>query len=88
MQTIPLFLNLGGGEVFLIFFVVLLLFGGKGLPSLAKALGKGLREFKDATNGLQKDLTDGASSIRHEVNKETSVFEEKIQEVKKDIEKN
>ncbi len=40
-----LFLNLGGGEVVLILFVILLLFGGKGIPSIAKALGKGIREF-------------------------------------------
>ena len=35
-----LFLNLGGGEVVLILLVILLMFGGKGVPSIAKALGK------------------------------------------------
>lgn len=49
-----LFLNLGGGEVVIIIFVILLLFGGKGLPSIAKTLGKGIREFKNASSDIQK----------------------------------
>ena len=51
-----LFLNLGGGEVTLIVLVILLLFGGKGVPNIAKALGKGIREFKDAADGIQRDI--------------------------------
>jgi sec-independent protein translocase protein TatA len=43
--------NLGGGEIFLIIAVVLLLFGGKKIPELAKGLGRGIREFKDASKG-------------------------------------
>ena len=40
-----LFLNLGGGEVVVVLLVMLLLFGGKGVPNIARALGKGIREF-------------------------------------------
>ena len=43
--------NLGGGEIFLIVVVVLLMFGGKKIPELAKGLGKGIRDFKDAYKG-------------------------------------
>ncbi len=77
-QLIVLFLNLGGGEVVLIVLVILLLFGGKGVPNLAKSLGKGLREFKDATNGLQKDLQEHTGGI-------ASTIHEQIQEVKKEV---
>lgn len=45
------FMNLGGGEIFLILAVLLLMFGGKKLPELAKGLGKGIKEFKDASKG-------------------------------------
>lgn len=41
---------IGTGELILIFCVILLLFGGKKLPELAKSLGRGLREFKKACN--------------------------------------
>ena len=51
------FLNLGGGEIFLILAVLLLMFGGKKLPELARGLGKGIKEFKDASKGEEKDET-------------------------------
>jgi sec-independent protein translocase protein TatA len=47
--------GMGGGEIFLILIVVLLIFGGKKIPELARGLGKGIREFKDASSGLDKD---------------------------------
>ena len=79
-QGFILFLNLGGGEIFLIMFVILLLFGGKGIPNIAKTLGKAMREFKDATNGLQKDIQESTGGITEQVN-------EQIQEVKKELDK-
>jgi sec-independent protein translocase protein TatA len=80
MNQFILFLNLGGGEIVLIVFVMLLLFGGKGIPTIAKTLGKGIREFKDATNDIQKDIMKSTSGI-------TSQVTEQIQEIKKEIEK-
>jgi sec-independent protein translocase protein TatA len=58
MQTIPLveFLNMGGGEIMLIVIAILLLFGGKKLPELARGLGKGIREFKDASDGVKREI--------------------------------
>lgn len=47
--------NLGVPELLIIFFVILLLFGAKKLPDLASGLGKGLREFKKATQGVDED---------------------------------
>lgn len=79
-QNFLLFLNLGGGEIVLILFVILLLFGGKGIPSVAKALGKGIREFKDATSGIQKDIQETTGAFTSQIN-------EHIQDVKKELEK-
>ncbi len=44
-------MRLGTTEIILILAVVLLLFGGKKIPELMKGLGKGVREFKDASKG-------------------------------------
>ncbi|MBI1838034.1 MAG: twin-arginine translocase TatA/TatE family subunit [Flavobacteriia bacterium] len=44
-------MKLGAGEIILILAVVLLLFGGKKIPELMKGLGKGMKEFKDASRG-------------------------------------
>jgi sec-independent protein translocase protein TatA len=54
--TIPLvFLwSLGGGEIFLILLIVLLFFGAKRIPGLARGLGKGIKDFKDAKNGVDE----------------------------------
>ena len=51
-----LLLNLGGQEVILIVILALLLFGGKKIPELMRGLGKGIREFKDASNGVKRDI--------------------------------
>ncbi len=47
--------GLGGTEMFLILIVILLLFGGKRIPELAKGLGRGIREFKDASSGKTEE---------------------------------
>ncbi|MEW6774317.1 MAG: twin-arginine translocase TatA/TatE family subunit [Bacteroidota bacterium] len=74
-----LFLNLGTGEVLLILFVILLLFGSKGLPNIARTLGKGINEFKRASESVQKDIMQSGGEITHQVKRE-------IEEVKKEIE--
>ena len=48
--------GLGGSEVILILAVVLILFGAKKLPELAKGLGQGIREFKKATSEVTHEI--------------------------------
>ena len=48
-------MRLGVPEIILILAVVLLLFGGKKIPELMKGLGKGMKEFKDASKGESTD---------------------------------
>ena len=50
----------GGTEILVILAIVLLLFGGRKIPELMRGLGKGMKEFKDATNDDGND--DKASS--------------------------
>lgn len=46
---------LGTQEIIIILIIVLLLFGGKKIPELMKGLGKGMKEFKDASKGVDSD---------------------------------
>ncbi|WP_462264354.1 Sec-independent protein translocase subunit TatA/TatB [Mucilaginibacter sp.] len=55
-SSVLLFLNIGTPELIIILFAALLLFGGKKLPELAKGLGKGLRDFKDASDGVKREI--------------------------------
>ena len=48
--------NLGGGEIILILAIVLILFGARKLPELAKGLGQGIREFKKATREVTDEV--------------------------------
>ncbi len=51
LNSIFLIFGLGGTEMIIILIIVLLLFGGKKIPELMKGLGKGVKEFKDASKG-------------------------------------
>jgi sec-independent protein translocase protein TatA len=46
--------GLGGSEVILIVAIILLMFGGRKIPELMKGLGKGIKEFKDASKGVEE----------------------------------
>ena len=59
-SSILLFLGgLGTSEVILIMAVLLLFFGAKRIPDIARGLGKGIREFKDATNDIKRQIEVG-----------------------------
>ncbi len=47
---------IGSGELLVILCLVLILFGGKKLPELARSLGQGIREFKKACGGLDEEI--------------------------------
>ncbi len=53
-----LFFGLGGNELLIIAFVVLLLFGGRKLPELMKGLGKGIKEFNNAKASIESEVKD------------------------------
>ncbi len=48
--------GIGTGELLIILFIILLVFGSKKLPELAQGLGRGIREFKKATNEIEEEL--------------------------------
>ncbi len=53
--------GLGFQELLIIFIIILLLFGAKKLPELARGLGKGINEFKRAQQGLEDEIKNAAS---------------------------
>ena len=61
MNTMLALFNLGGSEIILILLLVLILFGAKKLPELAKGLGQGIKEFKKATKDAEKELANPVS---------------------------
>ena len=55
-NNIFLLFNLGTGEILIIVFVVLLLFGGKKIPELMRGLGKGVRSFKEGMDDIKNEI--------------------------------
>ena len=63
--------QLGFQELLLIFAVALLVFGPKKLPELGKSLGKGLKEFKRATNDIKSSWEEQVRDVEKEVSDTT-----------------
>ncbi|MBI5473329.1 MAG: twin-arginine translocase TatA/TatE family subunit [Ignavibacteriae bacterium] len=55
--------NFGATEIILIVLVILVFFGAKKIPELAKGLGTGIREFKKATRDVQDEVTGEVKKI-------------------------
>lgn len=50
-----------------VLFAILLLFGGKKLPELARGLGKGMREFKDASEGVKREINRNINAVNDDL---------------------
>ncbi|RMG26409.1 MAG: twin-arginine translocase TatA/TatE family subunit [Bacteroidetes bacterium] len=54
----------GGWELMIIVLVVLLLFGAKKIPELARGMGRGIREFKEASREIKKEIESEADELK------------------------
>ncbi|CAD5292902.1 MULTISPECIES: twin-arginine translocase TatA/TatE family subunit [Imperialibacter] len=66
MNTIFAFGMPGGWELIVIVFIVLIFFGAKKIPELARGLGKGIREFKDATKEIKDEIQEGVKEVKED----------------------
>lgn len=81
-----MFLFISGAEIFIILLIVVMLFGSEKLPEIARGLGKGMRQIKDATNDIKREIKnsaekneidiDIAAKVRDEMNKVKDNFED------------
>mgnify|MGYP001403700655 FL=1 len=74
--------NLGFPELVIIFVVALVIFGPRKLPELGRSLGKGLSEFKRASNELKRTWEDEVDAVKHEVD----VQKEELNKIGTDLE--
>lgn len=70
--------SIGGGELMVIMLFILMFFGSKKIPDLARGLGKGMREMKDAMNGVQSEIRQSINDVERTVKDETNKVEEII----------
>ena len=89
------FLFIGGPEIFAIMLIVVMLFGANKIPDIARGLGKGMRQVKDATNDIKKEInesaktqgidTDLASNIKKEINEVKENLDDMTGPIKRDL---
>ena len=63
-------LFIGGTEIFFVILLVVMLFGSKKIPEIAKGLGKMMREVKDASNEIKREIKDSSNEIKDNIDKE------------------
>ncbi len=69
MLSIPLFLSdVAGSEVIVIVLVVLLFFGSKSVPGIAKTLGQAIYQIRNATNDLQQEIRKSGQEMKSDLN--------------------
>lgn len=80
-------MGINGSEIFLVVLVFLLLFGAKAIPDLARTLGKGMREFRKATEDIKREISESTSDIKKDINeiatnvtKETNSLKDNIED--------
>ncbi len=83
MMHIPLFIS--GTEIAFIVFILVMVFGADKIPEIARGLGKGMRQIKDATNEIKREITDSAQDLDIQNNPITKDITKAVDDVKQDI---
>mgnify|MGYP000187958388 CR=1 FL=1 len=55
----------GGIEIFIVVLIILLLFGAKRIPELARGIGQGIQEFRKASDDIKKEIDKGADDVKN-----------------------
>jgi len=79
-------LFIGGTEIVFVLFIVVLVFGADKLPEIARGLGKGMRQLKDATNDIKHEVTKTAKESNIIDADSTKEIQDEINKVKDELE--
>ena len=80
------FLFISGGELVMVMLLALLFFGSKAIPDIAKTLGKGMREFKKATNEIKREIDYHTTDVKKDFDEVSSALNKETTSIKKDLE--
>ncbi|MBP8822206.1 MAG: twin-arginine translocase TatA/TatE family subunit [Flavobacteriales bacterium] len=73
-MPVILFLDVSGGELLVILLFVLLFFGSKGVPEVARTMGRALRQFRDASAEVQREIEKGARDVKQGYEQQRKAF--------------
>ncbi len=87
IQIMVFLIGISGGEILVIFLVFLLFFGSKSIPGLARNMGRAMRQFKDATQDIQREMSDAAGDVKKQVQEHRQSLDQMTDDFKKDLTK-
>lgn len=76
---ISLLFDISGGELIVILLFVLIFFGSKGIPDMARTLGRTMRQVRDASQEVQREIHRGAHEVRRAVDEQRRSVEQAAQ---------
>jgi len=79
-----IFNDIAGSEIMLILVFILIFFGSKSIPTLARTLGKTIRQVKDASSDIQNEIKKSAGDIKGDLNLK-GILEDTVEEVKRPL---
>lgn len=82
--TLPLLFDISGGELIIVLLFVLMFFGSKGIPDIARTLGRTMRQVRDASNEVQREIHKGAHEVRRSFEEQQKPVHRKGPEVDPD----
>ena len=81
------FLFISGPEIIVVMLIVVMVFGADKIPEIARGLGKGMRQMKEATNDIKKEIKDSAdkhkidTDIAKDINNQISAVKDGIDDI-------
>jgi|WetSurMetagenome_2_1015567.scaffolds.fasta_scaffold141933_2 sec-independent protein translocase protein TatA len=78
-------MGVNGGELLMVVLLFLLLFGAKAIPDVMKTIGKGMREFKKASEDIKREISETTSDIKKNIDEISSNVQKQSENIKNDI---
>ncbi|MCB0769908.1 MAG: twin-arginine translocase TatA/TatE family subunit [Flavobacteriales bacterium] len=75
-----LLFDISGGEFMVVLLFALLFFGSKGIPDLARTMGRTMRQVRDASNEVQREIQRGANDVQRSLNEQRRTFQRSVEE--------
>jgi sec-independent protein translocase protein TatA len=86
MNFIVLLFGISGGEVIIVLLFILIFFGADKIPGFARTMGRTIRQIKDATSDIQRDIQNSARDVKDQFHEQSSDFQKSVRQAKDQFE--
>jgi len=86
MNLMVLLFGISGGEVIIVLLFVLIFFGADKIPGFARTMGRTIRQIKDATSDIQRDIHNSARDVKDQFQEQSSDIQNSVKKVKDQFE--